>query len=168
VFTTLHVSYFLFVHDKYTSHDVPAVMMTMKKTAWGYGIHHVSRYLFIWIQVLKAICGMLTFAVPVRSQNLSPRNSSNDPLKINQNSDVWEQQWTINTNYIHGAEPFSRSRQLCSYSRTAQHFMEPESSLPCSQEPSIGPYLEPDQSSPYHPIVSNINFNIIHTYVLMQ
>jgi hypothetical protein len=25
----------------------------------------------------------------------------------------------------HGAEPFSRSRQLCSYSRTSQHFMEP-------------------------------------------
>jgi hypothetical protein len=29
--------------------------------------------------------------------------------------------------------------------------MEPEGSLPCLQEPSTGPYLEPDQSSPYHP-----------------
>jgi hypothetical protein len=28
------------------------------------------------------------------------------------------------------------SRQLCSYSRTFQHFMEPEDSLPCSQKPS--------------------------------
>jgi hypothetical protein len=28
--------------------------------------------------------------------------------------------------------------------------MEPESSLPCSQEPSTGPYPESDQSSPYH------------------
>jgi hypothetical protein len=44
--------------------------------------------------------------------------------------------------------------QLCSYSRTSQHFMEPEGSLPSSQEPSTGPYPEPDQSNPYHPILS--------------
>jgi hypothetical protein len=30
--------------------------------------------------------------------------------------------------------------------------MEPEDSLPCSQEPSTGPNPEPDQSNPYHPI----------------
>jgi hypothetical protein len=24
----------------------------------------------------------------------------------------------------------------------------------CSQEPSIGPYPEPDESSPYHPILN--------------
>jgi hypothetical protein len=30
--------------------------------------------------------------------------------------------------------------------------MESEGSLPCSQEHSTGPYTEPDQSSPYHPI----------------
>jgi hypothetical protein len=50
----------------------------------------------------------------------------------------------------HGAEPFLRSR----YSRTSQHFMEPEGSLPCSQEPSTGPYPEPDQSNPHHLILS--------------
>jgi hypothetical protein len=32
--------------------------------------------------------------------------------------------------------------------------MEPEGSLPCSQELSTGPYSEPDQSNPYHPILS--------------
>jgi hypothetical protein len=32
--------------------------------------------------------------------------------------------------------------------------MEPEGSLPCSQEPFAGPYPEPDQSSPYRPILS--------------
>jgi hypothetical protein len=30
--------------------------------------------------------------------------------------------------------------------------MKPEDSLPCSQGPSTGPYPEPDQSNPYHPI----------------
>jgi hypothetical protein len=54
----------------------------------------------------------------------------------------------------HGAELFLRSRQLYSYSRTSQHFMEPGGSLPCSQEPTAGPYPEPDQSNPYHSILS--------------
>jgi hypothetical protein len=38
--------------------------------------------------------------------------------------------------------------------------MEPEGSLPHSQEPATCPYPEPDQSSTLHPIL-NINFNII-------
>jgi hypothetical protein len=32
--------------------------------------------------------------------------------------------------------------------------MEPEGSLPCSQEASTSPYAASDQSSPYHPILS--------------
>jgi hypothetical protein len=31
--------------------------------------------------------------------------------------------------------------------------MELEGSLPCSQDPSTGPYPEPDRLSPYHPIL---------------
>jgi hypothetical protein len=31
--------------------------------------------------------------------------------------------------------------------------MEPDGSLPCSQESATGPCPEPDQSNPYHPIV---------------
>jgi hypothetical protein len=54
----------------------------------------------------------------------------------------------------YGAEPFLRSRQLCSPSSTSQHFMEPEGSTPCSQEPSTDPYPEPYQSNPLYPILS--------------
>jgi hypothetical protein len=54
----------------------------------------------------------------------------------------------------YGAEPFLRSCRLCSHSGTSPHFKEPEGSSPCSQEPSTGPYPEPDPSSSYHPILS--------------
>jgi hypothetical protein len=40
------------------------------------------------------------------------------------------------SNYLHGAESFLRSRQLRSYSRISQHFMEPQGSLPRLLEPS--------------------------------
>jgi hypothetical protein len=37
--------------------------------------------------------------------------------------------------------------------------MERERSLPCSQEPFTGLYFEPDQSSPYCPILEDLNSN---------
>jgi hypothetical protein len=52
------------------------------------------------------------------------------------------------------AESFLRSWQLCSHSRTSQHFMEPDGSLLCSQEPSTGPYPELDPVDTIPPYLS--------------
>jgi hypothetical protein len=49
-----------------------------------------------------------------------------------------------------GRHRLERSCQSLSYSSISQ----PEGLSPCSQEPSTGPHPEPDQSSPYHPILS--------------
>jgi hypothetical protein len=62
---------------------------------------------------------------------------------------------------------FVRSCQSLSYSWISQ----PEGSLPWSHDISGGPYTQPDQSIPYHPIpsyASKIHFNIIlpHTFYL--
>jgi hypothetical protein len=65
----------------------------------------------------------------------------------------------------YGAEPFLRSRQLYCHSRTSQHFMEPEGSIPYSKELSTGPYPEPYQTNPHHTIpsyLSKIQFDIVH------
>jgi hypothetical protein len=47
-----------------------------------------------------------------------------------------------------------RSYQSLSHTRICQHLMEPECSVLCSQEPSNGPYFEPDESKSIssHPI----------------
>jgi hypothetical protein len=37
-----------------------------------------------------------------------------------------------------------RNQQLLTHPRNSQHFVEPEGSLLCSQEPATGPYPESD------------------------
>jgi hypothetical protein len=51
----------------------------------------------------------------------------------------------------------SRSERLLSYSRNSEHFMEPNGSLPCSQELATSSCPEPDEFSPYpHPSLTSI------------
>jgi hypothetical protein len=57
---------------------------------------------------------------------------------------------------IHKGPIYTNKHMNNTYTRISQHFMEPEVSLPCSQEPSTGPYPEPDLSNPYHPIPSTL------------
>jgi hypothetical protein len=63
--------------------------------------------------------------------------------------------------FIHGAEAFLRSRQLCSYSRTSQHFMEPEGSYRVYNIPLLIPILT--QINPIHTIQSYLS-NILLTF----
>jgi hypothetical protein len=57
-------------------------------------------------------------------------------------------------NQLYGADRHSRGRQLGSHSILSEHFIEPEGSLPCSQQLSTFSYPEPDRSSSHHPILS--------------
>jgi hypothetical protein len=54
---------------------------------------------------------------------------------------------------------------LCSHSVDFQHFMEPEGSLPSSQELSTCTYPEPNQCSPQHSLLSLKGQCYLSTYV---
>jgi hypothetical protein len=60
----------------------------------------------------------------------------------------------INKHWLNNSLELCPSWEATSRSATQEYsniFLEPEGSLPCSQEPFAGSYPESDQSSPYHP-----------------
>jgi hypothetical protein len=70
-------------------------------------------------------------------------NGSTQPREYNCGA-TWKKKY-------HGGEHYSRDHKLFGHSIVSQHFMEPEGSIPNSQELFTCPYPEPDQSSPHHP-----------------
>jgi hypothetical protein len=61
------------------------------------------------------------------------------------------------------------SRQLeTTQSRNSPPFMEPDGSLPGSQEPSIGPYTESDPIHILQPYFPKIRFNINMLFIRFQ
>jgi hypothetical protein len=62
--------------------------------------------------------------------------------------------------------PFWEAANWAAIQKIPSNFKQPEGSSPCPQEPSTGPYPEPDRSSPYHTIpfyLCKIHFfNIVH------
>jgi hypothetical protein len=80
---------------------------------------------------LKVYCSFrdtLCFSVPISMVN-HPKIMSCFSRDVTYRSGVMpnsDRPTAYPTDRFHGAEPFLRSRQLCSYSRTSQHFMEPE------------------------------------------
>jgi hypothetical protein len=74
-------------------------------------------------------------------------------LSVNLTSSVLQILGNVFHNQVHGAESLLRNQQAFSYLRNSQHFMEPECSLLCLQEPATGPCPEPDESSPYNPVL---------------
>jgi hypothetical protein len=105
--------------------------------------------------VLKEIVGLklITIAISKLSGGPTLRYSNKGVLKLSTVTyavKVFIARFTYAL-LTHEAEPFLRSRLMCSHSRTSQHFMEPVDLIPCSQEPSTGPFPETYQSNPHHP-----------------
>jgi hypothetical protein len=59
-------------------------------------------------------------------------------------------------NYLHGAGPFLRSRQLHKHSRNSQHFIETQRSITVFTTALYLPLSWVNQSSPYHPMLRSI------------
>jgi hypothetical protein len=108
----------------------------------------------VWVEIKNNISIILKFSSAVLS-NIYKLYYISSPLRLlGFVPEIFcSMKLILSHSLTHGAEPFLRSCQSCSYSRTSQHFMEPGGSPPRSHKPSTGPYPDPDRSNPYHPIL---------------
>jgi hypothetical protein len=63
--------------------------------------------------------------------------------------------------YLTELSPSWEAANCAAIQEILNNFMKPGGSLPCSQEPSTGPYPEPGRSSPYHRILSLVLRSIL-------
>jgi hypothetical protein len=145
----LHCLFFREIISVYSENNMKYTVYTKCRQSFNVkasGMYSMSTSAFLWRYSPNSFLGLPPWNLPFHFGLLSLRHSVGLLGKVISSSQGHR--------LTHGVEPFLRSCQLCSYSRTSQHFMEPEGSLPCSQEPSTGPYSEPDQFNPYHHILS--------------
>jgi hypothetical protein len=102
----------------------------------------------ILIQKLNCIL-LLSYKFTVYKYNINSAKLSKCKGKQTYEFDLESHEFISLT---HGAEPFLRSCQLCSYSRTSQHFMKPE--VPVLSQ------INPIHTIPSYP--SKIHFHIVH------
>lgn len=76
------------------------------------------------------------------------------PKDVNSNSRFYKNMgWTLPLQLLRIAESCLKSYHYFSWSRSSWHFTKPGCSLPCSQDPTAGPYpepCEPNLSIPSH------------------
>jgi hypothetical protein len=83
--------------------------------------------------------------------------SSTKSRRMQRDSYADEDNWGAQTILTYLRTELSPSREAANCATIQEipsNFKEPEGSSPYSQEPSTGPYPEPDRSSPHHPILS--------------
>jgi hypothetical protein len=94
---------------------------------------------------------------PVASQNSTQNGALAHYFLFLMNLTVVCYRCRADTNQVTKFPEFDPSREACqslSLSRISKHFLEPESSISSSQVSSIGHYFEPDQTIPYHHMLS--------------
>jgi hypothetical protein len=106
-------------------------------------------------------CATVSFLTATKTQQAGSENSENQ-VYVTGYSLI--QGWTSSQYALTNSMELGSFGQVSTYSATQEqhNFKKPEGSLPCSQEPATGSCPEPDESSPYSPILFfRINFNIV-------
>jgi hypothetical protein len=136
-----------------TVHDEPWPLLRHWSRSFDIGLQFITH---IYFQPSATACSHMTAGLPTRWVPSGTVSLIYRDTTSRKPSRQWLGRFGCeNTiSLTHGDEPFLGTRQLCSNSRTSQHFTEPEGSLPSWQDPSSSPYLESYQTNPYHPILS--------------
>jgi hypothetical protein len=149
----------------------------------AYNSHKLHSYIYIYIYIHIFVSTSPTIAVEDAALFLRIREIPDSDLGLETGYPDWgftwfssvppRKSWVITSNYgmVSSFHMISSHYSLTTYPppwswallekpsvaqllKNFPNFMDPEGSLPCSQEPFTGHYPEPDQFSSYHPIRS--------------